>query len=373
MKKLFRIFLPILIIAVALGGFSLLKKSAPEPVSRTPEEVVPKIQVIKSIAAVHAPAVSTFGTVQAYDETILTPQVSGRVEQVAEEFRVGSMVKEGDLLVTIDPVDFEAAIAVAQSNVAVARQQLQEERIRAEQAAEDWKASGRDISKASPFALREPQLAAAKASLESTEASVEQAQANLERTKILAPFDGVVTARTASVGQQASPQMSLGTIVSSDRAEVALPLTASQRARAKVPGAKVTLTSLTVPDVAWQGVITRSAPVIDQNQILTVFVEVIKPFEQTPLLLGTFVNAEIEAAELPPSHKLPQEVLVNDSYVWAVDEESRLQQLDATRLFETASEVYLQLKGDVQRIVDRPLSTFKTGDKVKVTEPEEAP
>jgi|GEM_PF-5083722 len=102
-------------------------------------------------------------------------------------------------MVRIDPTDFEATLAQEQSNLATARRVLAEEEIRAQQAASDWKASGRELSRASDFVLRKPQLAAARATIQSVRASIEKALADLERTTIKAPFDAIVTERSASM------------------------------------------------------------------------------------------------------------------------------------------------------------------------------
>ena len=165
--KFLKIIIPIAIIVLAVLGFKFLGSLKPEPKSRQPPPIVPMVDVISVSPKDHAPPVKSYGTVSSYFETALTPQVNGRITYVSEKFRVGETVDTEHLLVKIDPTDFQAALAAEESNLTVAERTYAEEEIRAEQAAGDWKASGRDLSKASDFVLRKPQLAAAQASIAS--------------------------------------------------------------------------------------------------------------------------------------------------------------------------------------------------------------
>ncbi|MDB0068184.1 hypothetical protein N9E90_02170 [Akkermansiaceae bacterium] len=110
----------------------------------------------------------TFGTVSSFFETTLTAQISGRVIEVSPDFRVGRSVSKGAVLVRIDPTDFDAEIVSRRAAVSLAKRALAEEEIRAEQAAEDWKISGRDLDTAPDYVLRKPQLAAARGDVQAS-------------------------------------------------------------------------------------------------------------------------------------------------------------------------------------------------------------
>ena len=385
MKIFLKILVPILFLAAAYGAYKGIAKLKPAPKSKEQVIVVPLAEVVHVSAQDHQPPVLTYGTVQSYFETTVTPQVSGRIIEVAKDFRVGKLVKKDMLLARIDDTDYVAALARESANLATAKRTLAEEEIRAKQAAEDWIASGRALGTASDFVLRKPQLEAAKASIMSSEAAEKKAQADIQRTMIRAPYDAVVLQRTASLGNWAAQQQSLGLLVATDKAEVRLPLTANQVTRVNLPGLTenspsailVTLTSASKPDVTWQGTLTRTEPSVEaRNQVTYIIVEVEKPYraDPAPLVVGTFVNASIPAKVITDSYQVPESALVNDSFIWILDENNKLVRLSVNRVYSHEGDVFLQIAGvkaaktmsvkDL-RVVTRPLTNFKQGEKVK--------
>ncbi|MFK7850148.1 MAG: efflux RND transporter periplasmic adaptor subunit [Akkermansiaceae bacterium] len=370
MTLFLKIIAPFAIIAIAIMGFVFLGKLAPKPKSKEPPPVIPLVELFAVSADSHKPPVTSFGTVTSFFETDLTPQVNGRIMFVSSEFRVGEKVKSGHVLVRIDSRDFEAALATQAANLTVAERSLAEEEIRAEQAAGDWKASGRKLSTATEFVLRKPQLAAAKANIESAKAAIKKAEADLERTEVRAPFDAVITARQASPGNQASPQQSLGTLVATEKVEIRLPLTAEQSNRVEIPCGAV-LTSPLKPGVEWAATLVRMEPTVDQrNQVMYAVAEVENPYEKgkEPLPVGMFANATIEAKAIEESYRVPEAAFVNDEYIWAVNEKTKLERLEAEMVFGFGGNSFLKLvdgtKGEL-RVVTRPLSNFRTGMEVK--------
>lgn len=383
MKIAVKILVPLLILAGAflLGKFLISTKE--EPKSQKPKPVVPVVDVITVAPADHEPPVISYGTVQSYFETTVIPQVTGKITEVSKKFKVGEMVKKGDLLATIDGTDFQAALANQQANLALQQRTLAEETILAKQAAEDWLASGRRLEQASDFVLRKPQLATAKANITSAEAAVKKAIADIERTRLTAPYDAVVTERTASVGNLATTQVSLGTLVATEKAEIRLPLTTEQVVRVAMPHqnqTSETLITLTSPNKAgteWSATLARTEPTIDpQNQVTYVIAEIKAPYEGAePLAVGTFVNASIPALPIKNAYKIPEAALVNDSYVWVVSKESKLLRAPATRVHSHAGHVYVSISSEdltpPLRIVSRPLSNFRAGVSVKASKSSE--
>ena len=227
--------------------------------------------------------------------------------------------------------------------------------------------------------MRKPQLEAAQASITATEAAIAKATADIERTEIKAPFDAIVTARSASVGNLATTQMSLGKLVATERVEIRLPLTTEQVSRLTLPepgktAAKeltITLTTLKVPDVSWQAKVVRTEPTVDaQNQVTYVIAEVPKPYDvaSRALAVGTFVNAAIPANPIKNTYSIPEAALVNDAFVWALDKDNLLVRIDASRTYSLDGNAYIRMKkNDLTpplRIVSRPLTNFRQGMEV---------
>jgi len=364
MKYADKIIVPLLILVGAffLGKYLISLKEKPK--SKQPEAVIPVVDVVMVSPDTHKPRVMSFGTVQSYFETIVVPQVSGSITEVAKKFRVGEVVKKGDLLVTLDATDFQTALATEQANFALQKRTLVEEEILAKQAAEDWLESGRKLDSASDFVLRKPQLTTAKANIASA-----------------APYDAVVTASTASVGNFATSQTQLGILVATERAEIRLPLTAEQVAQVKMPGldkeggATVHLSHPNHKNIEWSAKLVRREPTVDpQNQVTHVIVEIENPYTAMaePLAIGSFVNASIPAKPIENVYKIPEAALVNDAHIWVLDEESKLLRLPAERAHSAEGFVYVRVSSESiappLRIVSRPLSNFRSATKVRINE-----
>ena len=374
MKIIPKIILPLVLIALAVMGFQKLKDSKPEQKSRPIKEIITTVEVVEISPSDHSTIVESFGTVQAHFQSTLTPQISGLIVRVSPEFRVGNIVPKDTTLIWIDERSYKSLLIQQEANLAAAELAYAEEKIQAEQAIEDWKASGRDLDKASDFVLRKPQLVSALAQIESMKASVRKAQGDLGRTMINAPFDAIVTSRIASVGNLANEQQPIGSLVATERVEVRLPLTPSQSARLDLSKpVPVTLTSPTKPGHQWQGSITRVEPTIGESQTITVIVEVEKPFAGEHLSIGLFVNVQLSAKPLPSSLKIPEAALVNDSFIWALNSNNELVQLPAKRLASENQSLFIQLNEPSLeppfQIISRPLANFQPGQKVVPTRP----
>ena len=385
MKFILKLIIPFVFIVLAFMCVKILISKKQPSLSRVPDVVAPQVDIIAVDQKDHQPPILSYGTVQSYFETTLTPQVSGQITEVAEGFRVGNMVKKGALLARIDDTDYTAVLAQESANLTTAKRTLLEEEIKAKQAEQDWRASGRNINSASDFVLRKPQLEAARANIQSAMATEAKAKADIERTMIRAPYDAVVLERMASLGNYANQQQPLGKLVATERVEVRLPLTADQAALIDLPGLHqenaarltVTLTSATKAGAEWQGWLMRTEPSVDpQNQVTYVIAEVEGPYQAKPepLVVGTFVNARIPGRVIAGSYKIPEAALVNDAYVWVVSNEDKLCRITAKRVYGHEAHVYLRLSDkELQaaaikpplHIVTRPLATFKHGKDVK--------
>jgi len=378
MKTIIKIIIPLVIIGLAVLGFKVLKASKEEPEAKELAEIITSVNVIKSRLATHATQVETFGTVRSKFETKVSAQVSGEIIELSPQFLVGMPVTKGTILARLDPTDYNAILAQQQATLIIAERSLDEEKIRAEQATQDWLASGRKLAAASGFVLRKPQLAAAEATIDAAEATIGKAKADVERTKIMAPFDAIVSSRNVSLGDFSTPQTILGSLISSEQAEIYLPLTAEQNQQIKPTSeTQITLSSAAPgASVDWIAKFSRFAPTIDtKNQVSYLIATLDDPYGKNPLPVGTFVNASIPAKKIDSVHSVPESALVNDSYIWIVSDEDKLVQTNAIRLHNFSNGMLLirinDEKIDEISVVSRPLSTFLDGMKVKIAQSEQ--
>lgn len=375
------VLLPAILILATLIIWVMIKNK-PERPNVTPPAIIPSVSYVEVQAQATTPDITTYGNVQSFFEAQLSAQVSGEIRHISPSFNAGQFVQAGELLMEIDPSDYQAVIAQEEANLASMQQALSEESIRADLAAQDWTESGRALEDASELTLRQPQLAAAQASVASAQASLQKAQLDLDRTKIRAPFDAIIQSRSASPGNIVNNGSTLGSLIATEKAEVRLPLTATQvqRLHLQTPSAdsankaplRATLTTATQPNAQWTATITRTEPSVDlNNQVIYVIGEIAEPFAnpQAFLPIGSFVDARIPARTIEDAFRVPNTALVEDRFVWIVDADDTLQQLPVTRLVADGDELILHIDAvsndSILKIATRPLNSFRIGQKVQ--------
>ncbi|MFC3321006.1 efflux RND transporter periplasmic adaptor subunit [Mesorhizobium newzealandense] len=169
---------------------------------------VPARPVIFQIAEPFAQAAFTLpGTVQARIETEFSFRILGRV--IARNVQVGDLVKKGDVLAAIDPVALELSVKSAQSDLANSQAHLANARI-----TEDRQRTllERQTGAKATFETVEQERKTAEAAVAKARANLDKANEQLSYSRLLAEFDGVVTATTAEVGQVVSPGQSVATV-----------------------------------------------------------------------------------------------------------------------------------------------------------------
>ena len=182
------------IIAVSAAVFGLNSAEADSPSPAPPATPV-------SVAAVQASDVATWnefsGRLEAVERVELRPRVPGTVQSV--HFREGALVKQGDLLITIDPAPYAAEVDRAEAQVAAAKARAlytssdvaRAQRLWAEQAI-----AQREFDERSN-AQRE-----ADANLRATQAGLQSAKLSLSYTQVRAPVSGRVGRLEITAGNQ---------------------------------------------------------------------------------------------------------------------------------------------------------------------------
>jgi membrane fusion protein, multidrug efflux system len=129
--------------------------------------------------------IRAIGRVEAFSTVDVKAQISGQIMQV--HFLQGQDVKQGDLLFTIDPRPFEAALQQAQAILAKDRAQYRMA------AADEHRYSvllKQNVGSRQQYDQVEANAAALSASMQADAAAVQTAQLNLEYCQIRAPIDG---------------------------------------------------------------------------------------------------------------------------------------------------------------------------------------
>ena len=326
------------IVILALGGLvaKALLDSYEEP---TPEPVVvepPLVHVMPVKPESMTLIVATEGTVSPRSEAQLIPEVSGKVVEISAALVPGGFFAKDQVLLRVDPREYELAITQARAAVEQNKLRLAVERQEAEIARQEWEQVGE--GEPSRLLFREPQIAEVKASLAAAEAVLEQAQDNLERTALRAPFEGRVRSRQVDLGQFVQRGMNLGLVYPVDVAEVRLPIPNAELQYCNLPlgfrdadsaaaGPRVRLTArFGGQDYAWDGRIVRTEGEIDaRTRMINAIAQVRDPYGQQrgagrpPLAVGMFVRAEIQGNRVRDMVRLPRSVLRGEDTVYVVE------------------------------------------------------
>ncbi|MED5619644.1 efflux RND transporter periplasmic adaptor subunit [Ideonella sp. BN130291] len=190
------------------------------------------------------------GYVTARRSATVSAQITGTLTEVLID--EGFRVKKGQVLARLDDSGLKAGLATAQAQArsaqaAVAQQRAQlaqaeaDARRQSELAAQGMTTRQSQEQAATSVTAHRAQLDAAQRQAEAAQAQVAQARVNFDYATVRAPFDGVVTARAAQVGEIISPlsagggftRTGVGTIVDMDSLEVGVDVNEAYIAQVK--------------------------------------------------------------------------------------------------------------------------------------------
>ena len=316
----------------------------PEPARQPAPSRIPFVTTASVIAGEGAIPVYGSGTVRPRAEVEVVAEVAGRVVWIAPNFRSGRRIQQGQVLFRIDDADYQHR--VEQAHASVALQEVELLRVTAEaEVAQSQRESlkGLQLAEVSaaepgPLASWEPQLEAAKAALARDRAALKEAELGLSRTKVLAPFTGVVAEESVAMGQFVRPGHSVGRLYAADAVEVTVPLPDARAAL--IPdlwesGGQVPARVIADYDkerFMWKGYVDRAEAVLDaQTRTIEVIVRVPNPLRggsrisahnddtgRVPLLVGKFVDVEVDGHTPDTYFRVRRAALKTGNEVWVV-------------------------------------------------------
>ncbi|MFB6274411.1 MAG: efflux RND transporter periplasmic adaptor subunit, partial [Salinibacter sp.] len=350
--------------AVMVG---LLYVLAPQPETSEPPPQSPLVSTTSVEVRAGSLLVRGTGTVRPVREIQLTAQVGGRLVDVSGALVSGGRFEAGETLARIDPADYRSAVTQAEAQVTQARFQLIQAREQAGAAREDYQrvkeragqAPEPDSTALGRLLFNEPQVARAKANLQSAKAALKTAKANLERTRLQVPFDGRVRAKQADLGAYLAPGTPVATVYGTDQAEIVVSLPTRKAALIRnlwdtmETGTGLPATVATEyggKEFSWRGRVHRvEGAISEQTRTVDVVVRVPDPYDQAPsvqarapeqgrgpsgperppLAVGTYVEVGIEGRRKGTYHVVPRRAVHSRTpdqppVVWTVVGDSML-------------------------------------------------
>jgi HlyD family secretion protein len=302
------------------------------------------------------------GSVFAWQEIIVGPEVGGyRVAAVNVE--VGDRVRKGQELVQLAGDMLGAEVASKRANLEQAQASLENAAAAYRRAQSLSGSSSGALSQSDLDRLRSEEIAA-RARVEVSKAELQASDLRLRYTRVTAPDDGVISARSVNVGQVAQVGSEMLRVLRKGRVEWRAEIPESRMREIRV-GQNVKLR--TADGAQMEGKVRAIAPTVESStRAGLVYVDIPATGAARP---GMFARGEILLGQTSASMAPLSSIVTQDgyTYVFVVTD----QQLAARRRVETGAvrDKQIEIVSGVQpgeRIVDKGAGFLKDGDHVRV-------
>ncbi len=379
----------------------VLVKSRPETKTQDPEEPVLAVK-LQTVTPTHLVVnIETQGIVNPLRKVMISPQVGGEVIEMPKELKAGDLVKKDQLLLKINPVDYETALAEARAAVSrieaglalleinekADKQQLKlsersrdltrKEYERAKKLSDEGQAVSISVVETSERALTQAesqvlQLQQAltqvpsrkqelKSELAAAQARLAQSELQLSRTEIRSPFDARVMESRVEIGEVLNPGEMIFELADDSSLEIAVPVTASdlrnwipfEEASPSDQGWFPPLQKVPVSirwsessqDIEWQGTLDRMIrfDATTRTAMLAVRIsgkQLVARSTGLPLTEGMFCQVSIPGKELKNVFKLPRAAVTFDNQCY-LEKDGKLKTVQVTIARSQEDAVYV--------------------------------
>ncbi|MCK5851202.1 MAG: efflux RND transporter periplasmic adaptor subunit [Kiritimatiellae bacterium] len=338
-----QVLVPLAIICVAILVAIVLMKTKRKAKQKPRGERASVVSVVGMKRSNERVVINVSGTVVPGREIILQARVAGEVVRIDPRFIPGGRFKAGEIILEIDPADYEIAVTKSRATLVKAEYDLQIEMGMQDIARYEWAAIQKMDEKKMhsnqdrELALRKPHLRLAEGNLEAARAQLAQVKLNLARCRVRAPFNAVIRSRNVDVGSQVATQSMLAELAGTDACWVRASLPVGQMrwiesaAGPREKGSDVVVSPTPGMDMRawWHGHVLRKLVDLEragkQSQILVEIPEPDNPERgKGQLLFGAYVRVAISGAELTDIFAIPRRALRGGKKVWIMAPDGRL-------------------------------------------------
>lgn len=403
-----------LVLAGDLVWNALQTRWSDEPRQRPARERVFAASVVPVRIETVRPVLSTFGEVRARRRLELRAAAGGEVVWLSENFEEGGTVREGELLVRIDPAEADSERATARANVAEAEAELRDAENAVQLSEEDIEVAEEQLalrqrslarqqdlfergvgsaaavedaelavstarqallSRRQAQANAEARLDQARISLDRARIALAEAERRLRSTEIRAGFSGVLAEVDAVVGDLLSPGERLAELIDTTSLEVTFRVSTLQYAgllseTGQLAGAEVTASvDILGVDIEARGRISRESAVVGEGQtgrLLFASLETAPGFRP-----GDFVAVRIVEPPLENVARLPAAALDAAGTVLVLTDEERLESAAVELLRREGDDVIVRAPHlDGREVVAARTPLLGDGIRVRPVRPE---
>lgn len=415
------------ILLVGVCGQALMVAMKPEVTREAVPERVWAVDAVSATRADHRPDMKLLGTLVAGRSVELRPMVAGTVKSVSPTFRDGGIVRAGETLLQIDPLDYELQLRETKAQLDEARARLDElrataaaEKSRAELARQQMGLKERELERhqalfdkgtisiarletAQGVLAQERQTLAAmengfqagaarvrqqEAAIDRLKAQLVRAETDLARTTLTAPFDAFVGQTRAEVGMQVSAGDRVAQLSGAEGLEARVTLSTEAYGRLAADGDGVVGRAAQVvwrlgdTSMSYAATVERVIDRIDTaTGGVTIFVRLVNQSVDQPLRPGAFVEVNLPDRAYAGVHRLPVTALHGDDTVYVSNAEDRLVSTKVQVVARTTDAVFVSAGlADGAKVVTTRFQEIGAGLKVAVrdvppavTNPDTAP
>lgn len=394
LRRLWRGLVPLTIVAAAIVAFTYLQATRPVAKLEPPDERTWPVTAQSLVVGDEQPVIMVFGQVVAGRKVEVRPKVPGKIVSVSPAFRDGAVMPVGELMVEIDPFEYELAVTERQADVTESEAKLRELQAELglerqlldtaekqialrEQDLERYRAllrrgtSSAQAKETSELSLIQAQRDALlhrqtidrldarvqqeRAALTRAQAALSMARRDLEDTRLRASVTGFLTDATAAIGQELTAGERIGDLIEANSLEVRFQLRdedyASLLAARSEDGGGLIGRPIRVD---WQvgndlfsydATIERTAGEIDAaSGGVDIFARLDNAGPDMPLRAGAFVRVRVPGLLYHDVVRLPLTALGSDQQLYVI-EDSRVRAVDVEVIGRFQDD--LLLRGDL--------------------------
>jgi RND family efflux transporter MFP subunit len=369
--------------AVIIAAVGILQRRGHEAEVKqwTQEQAIPTVALISPQHGASTKRVALPGTVQAWYDASIYARVPGYLKDWY--FDYGAHVKKGDVLAEIETPDLDAQLAAAQAKLNSAQAVVlvrQAEKQFAETTYQRWRSSPKGVvseqeqeSKQADYNSAVARVRAAQAEAAADQGEVDRLQALEGFKKILAPFDGVVTARETDIGALINagsgnngPELFRVADIHEMRVYVQVPQQLSAGIR---QGLQAELHLPQYPSKSFKATVATTSSAINLNA-RTLLVELHAENTDDELQPGAYAQVTFELPSDPNIVQVPTSALIfrergTEIAIVGPDDKVELKPVTLGRNLGTEVEILSGLSPS-DRVINSPPDSLGAGDKVRI-------
>ena len=361
--------LAVVAIVVAYTGITGRSHEGEKLKQWTEKQAIPPVAVVTPKRGGETRDLVLPGNVEAFYSASIHSQVMGYVQDWRKD--IGAKVKQGDILAVVNTPELDERVAVAQSELAKAKANLALAKVTAAR----WNSLRASAAVSQQAAdEKDSDERAQAAQVDAAASNVDRLRAQKAFANIVAPFDGVVTARNVDIGSlvkaDGGDRPPLFTVADVHQMRIYVPAPESYVADLK-DGTKATLEVPEYPGRSFDATIVTTSRAIDPKS-RTLLVELLADNKDGLLQPGAFTRVHFQIPPDPNTYTVPASAMLyrdTEPRIATVGPDNRivLKDVRIMRDLGTAVEIAGGVDQD-ERIVTNPPNSIGNGEEVRVME-----